>query len=714
MSLSVEESQEIYRSHFATIPKRFDQSRPNVTFKVPGTKKSGYSHVYRGFASTELIETIHPKLNNMEILFQHAVNLFPNDDCLGQRFFNNTVQNGFDGFYTFQSFKKVLERRNNLASGLIKLVTTNPNFVRNEDTFKNGKPSFIVSLYCANRPEFILTDLACAAYSLPTTALYDSLGPESSKYILDITRSPVMILSKDKIKAMLKLKKKEDLGNLLVLVSIDSLDDNDSVLIQEAKNVGLQLVDYASLEELGKRNLLNIDFNVPTPDTIHHICFTSGSTGHPKGCVITHRNVVAFISAFQSFGRGLVSCYYKPSEETWNNKDDENQQFRYLSSLPLAHIYERTLTLVHLVSGVSIGFPTLPGSLSLVDDWRVLKPHSVSSVPRIWNRIEQTTRQVLQNYDFSGETIDTSGVDKFLTRTKVRNHFGLGKVRYITTGAAPLSHDTIRYINDHFAVGFIQGFGMSETTSAISTSDPFKADYDTSTVGGCFPSVEIRLKDVPHLGYSSTDIPRARGELLVRGPQVFSGYYRNDKVTEESFDEDGFFKTGDVAAIDEKGRLYIIDRVKNFFKLSQGEYITPERIENTYLANSPLLTQIYVHGDSLRDFLVGIIGVDPDGFKGWLKSIGTDADDYEELQKHFCDQNIKKSFVETINNHIINSGLQGFEKVHNIHIDLEPLQVADGVLTPTFKLKREVAKKKFQDIFTKLYGEGSLFRKPRL
>lgn len=570
-----------------------------------------------------------------------------------------------------------------------------------------------MSLYCTNKPEFTLTDLACAAYSLPTTALYDSLGPESSKYILNLTKSPVIILLKDKIRSIIKLEKENQLNYLLVLVSIEPLDDKDSVLKEEARSVGLQLVDFETVEESGKRKPLAIDFNPPTPDTIHHICFTSGSTGNPKGCVMTHRNLVAVISAYQSFGRSLVSSYYKPSGETWNNRDDENQQFRYLASLPLAHIYERSFTLLHLMSGVSVGFPSLPGALSLIDDWRVIKPHSVSSVPRVWNKIEQSTRQLLQNYDFSKNSVDTSGVDRFLTQSKVRNHFGLDNVRYITTGAAPLSHDTIRYINDHFAVGFIQGLGMSETTGPVTTSDPFGDDYNTSTVGGWFPSIEIRLKDVPHLGYSSSDTPMVRGELSIRGPQVFSGYYRNEKATNESFDEDGFFRTGDVAAIDEKGRLYIIDRVKNFFKLSQGEYITPERIENTYLANSPLLTQIYVHGDSVRDFLVGIIGVDPDGFKRWLKSIGIEAGP-KELQKHFCDTENKKSSVETINSHVNSSGLQGFEKVHNVHVDLEPLQVADGVLTPTFKLKREIARKKLKSVFKGLYNEGSLFRKQKL
>ncbi len=713
MSISVQESFEIYNDTIKKIPERYVQDKINSSFKVPGSKKEGYSYIYRSAASPDIVETVHPRLNTLETLFQHAVNLYPNDNCLGQRLYNNSIKGGFDKFYTYQTYTEVLERRNYIASGIIHLVTSNHKFVKNDENFKNGKPSFVVSIYSPNRIEFMLTDLALSAFSLPSTALYDTLGPESSRHILDLTESPILILTKDKIESILELKKKFGLKNLLVLVSMDSLqgDKGDVQLRLKCKKEGLELVDFATVEKLGKSHQLHTEFNPPTPDTIHHICFTSGTTGLPKGCVLNHRNSVSYCVATQVMGRKMLSSFSLEVSNPINNKDDVGEQFRYLAGLPLAHIYERAHTTANIMGGTAVGFPSLPGVQSVVDDWRVIKPHSIAGVPRLWNRIDQGIKLLLQGYNLKKKS--PSPVDKLLIQNKVRHFFGFDNVRFLATGSAPLSHDTIKSISEWAGVGFVQGFGMTETVAGVMSSDPFCDGYNPSSVGGVYSTIEIRLRDVPNLNYLSSDRPMARGELLCRGPQIFTEYYKNPKATKESFDEDGFFKTGDIAAIDSSGQCYIIDRVKNFFKLSQGEYITPERIENTYLANSPLLTQIFVHGDSYKNHLVGVIGVEPTGFKKMLKSIGIDAKD-EDLPKLFKDPKIKAALVKTINSHVNKSGLQGFEKIHNVHVDFEPLKMEDEVLTPTLKLKRENARKKFKEILENLYDEGSLFNRDRL
>lgn len=711
MSISVNESYEIYKTHFANIPEQYYRSKQNFNIKVEGSRKPGYSHVYRSAVGPEILEVIHPKLNNLEILFQHAVNLFPNENCLGKRLFDNTVKGGYDNFFTFQTYSQILERRNNIASGIIHFVTSQKGFIRTDENFKNGKPSFVVSLYSSNRLEFVLSDLACSAYSLPTTALYDTLGPESSKHILNLTQSPVLILSKDKIGKILELKEQFGLEHLLVLVSMDPLTHKDHDLRYKAKDLDLELIDYSQLEKLGRQNHLWYTFNPPTPETIHHICFTSGTTGLPKGCVLTHRNSVGYVVAQQVMGRGFCSVYHGDSGKPINNRDDEDEQFRYLSGLPLAHIYERSHTTNNIMNGVSVGFPTLPGVQSVMEDWRILHPHSVAGVPRLWNKVEQTIRGLLEGFNLDQKNAST--VDRLLIRNKIRKFFGFDKTRFMNTGSAPLSHDTVSFIAEYAGIGFIQGYGMTETVAGIMGSDPFNDGYNTSSVGGCYPTVEVKLKDAPNLNYTSNDSPMIRGELLCKGTQIFGEYYKNEEATKECFEEDGYFKTGDVAGIDEQGRIYIIDRVKNFFKLSQGEYVTPERIENTYLANCHLITQIFVHGNSYKNYLVAVLGVEPVRFKALLKKSGIDAKD-EDIPKYFKDPKIKKALIKTVNNQVNKSGLQGFEKIHNVYLDFEPLKTEDGVLTPTLKLKRENARKQFKEVLEGLYEEGSLYHNERL
>ena len=217
------------------------------------------------------------------------------------------------------------------------------------------------------------------------------------------------------------------------------------------------------------------------------------------------------------------------------------------------------------------------------------------------------------------------------------------------------------------------------------------------------------------MGYTSKDEGGPRGELLVRGPQIFPEYFKNPEETAKCFDEDGWFYTGDVARIDAKtGRTFIIDRVKNFFKLAQGEYVTPERIENTYLSCFPYIAQLFVHGDSLRTHLVGVVGVDPVSITLYIKHRhGETINDPADLVRFFQDAKRKRELLIDMNTSLGNK-LQGFEKLHNIEVDVEPLSVEKNLITPTMKIKRPICTKYFKDTLDKLYDEGSLIRNDKL
>jgi long-chain acyl-CoA synthetase len=186
--------------------------------------------------------------------------------------------------------------------------------------------------------------------------------------------------------------------------------------------------------------------------------------------------------------------------------------------------------------------------------------------------------------------------------------------------------------------------------------------------------------------YLSTDKPHPRGELLIRGPTVFKGYYKNEAETNKAITEDGWFRTGDIFAVDEMGRFRMIDRVKNVLKLAQGEYISPERIENVYLGNLPWLAQGYVHGDSSQSNLVAIFGFQPDMFAAFLgKILGKPMDpaDMKALEAAAQDQQVQKAVVKELGKVGKKAKFNSYENVRAVRLLAEPFSIENDLLTPT-------------------------------
>jgi long-chain acyl-CoA synthetase len=203
------------------------------------------------------------------------------------------------------------------------------------------------------------------------------------------------------------------------------------------------------------------------------------------------------------------------------------------------------------------------------------------------------------------------------------------------------------------------------------------------------------------MGYLHTDDP-PRGEVLYSGSNVFSGYFRAPDKTKETFDEDGWLCTGDVGVILPNGSLKIIDRAKNIFKLSQGEYVAPEKLENIYV-QSQLIAQIFVYGDSLQCFLIAVIIIDPENAKDWAKKKGVDPEDMESLVKN---ADLRKDIFAQIEEKGKENKVTGLEKIKKAHFTFDPFSVENGILTPTFKLKRNEAKKAYEAELNALYAEG--------
>jgi long-chain acyl-CoA synthetase len=418
----------------------------------------------------------------------------------------------------------------------------------------------------------------------------------------------------------------------------------------------------------------------------------------PKGAILTHAAMVA--NAAGSF-HVLAAA---PGDV-------------HISYLPLAHIYERVTMTGITHAGVSVGF--YGGDVAaLLDDVAELRPTIFCSVPRLWNRVhDRILAQVAASSPLArrlfaaalahkkralaaGDAAAGAGgaVGAFWDRlvfSKIRAKLG-GRVRLMTSGASPIAGDVIDFMRAVFGATVVEGYGMTETACTISLTLP--AEYRAGHVGGPIPCCEVKLVDIPEMSYTSADAPHPRGEICVRGPTLFSGYYKDAAQTAEILDADGWLHTGDVGEWLAGGRLKIIDRKKNIFKLAQGEYVAPEKIENVY-ARSPLVAQAFVYGDSLRASLVAVVVPDPDALLPWAKAHGLGGD----VPSLCASPAVRAAVLASMLDEGRGAKLRGFEQVAAVALTPDPFSVENGLLTPTFKLKRPQAKDAFQGVIDDMY-----------
>ncbi|KAG7664211.1 uncharacterized protein J8A68_002274 [[Candida] subhashii] len=698
-----------------------DPSKIHDAVEVPNSQDPGYSSIYRNAVCPDgLIDTPYSSLNTLYEVFENTIPNHGHKNSFGKRKKN---PDGTFGEYEWETYKTTQTRRNNFGSGIFFILENNPYRTNSEahkklfyNPNKKDGESFVLCIFSHNRPEWALTDLTSVAYSITNTALYDTLGPNASKYILNLTESPIVVCGKDKIKGLIELKKNhpQDLINLITLVSMDDLDVFDQELKEFAHENNISLFDMKQVERLGAINPLPPI--PPKPDTVFTISFTSGTSGaHPKGVVLTNANAVC----------GVTFMYA-------SNRVNKNP--RFYSFLPLAHIYERATIQFGLAIGAEIGFPQGPSPLTLLDDVKALQPTFLALVPRVYTKLEAAIKAQTIKNDAKPWLRDlfTKAINKKLELQSqidhenpshlvfdrvcglLRKKIGMGAVEYVCTGSAPISPETIKFLKASLNIGMCQGYGLTESFAGICTSSKF--EKDPGSCGAISVTTEVRLRDIPEMNYTSEDEGGPRGELLLRGPQIFKEYYKNPEETAKAIDEDGWFHTGDVARINTNygNRLYIIDRVKNFFKLAQGEYVTPERIENAYLSQFPFIQQLFCHGDSLQTYLVGIVGLDPVTIGTYLLQRFNDKiEKLEDIVEFFRNPKHKKILLQDMNQ-AIQGQLQGFEKIHNIDVSFEPLTLDRGVITPTMKIRRPICVQYFKDTLTGLYEEGSIIRNENL
>lgn len=498
-----------------------------------------------------------------------------------------------------------------------------------------------------------------------------------------------MVTSLPHVPTLLKLASAKRIPTLKFIVCLDSLDAGEqpglsklAILNELSKASDITIHGMDEVEKLGA--VANIPFHPPQPQDIVTINYTSGTTGMPKGVVLTHANAMAGSACGRVKTEGLSTDVL-------------------VSYLPLAHIYQRVGETGALSAGGAVGY--FKGDiLTLVDDMKLLKPTSFPSVPRLYNRFGSAIRSTaleapgvkgalarhvintkLANMKLPmGQATNKHALYDRIFTNKLRSAFGLDRAENMVSGSAPIDPSLHSLLRAAFGNKFIQGYGLTETYAVSLGQLP--GDFSSGNCGAVAVGMEACLQSVPDMEYLVTDSPNPRGELLLRGLARFKEYYKNPTETAKAVDADGWFRTGDIAEIDSLGRFKIVDRVKNVLKLAQGEYVSPERIENVYLANTSIIAQAYVHGDSVQSFLVAVFGVDPAAFAPFAtKVLGKQikAEDLDAVRAACKDEKVKAALLKELDKIGRKSKFNRWELVRKLHLEVEPFSIENELLTPT-------------------------------
>ncbi|OMJ69666.1 hypothetical protein SteCoe_32541 [Stentor coeruleus] len=658
------------------------KSKTIYSKEVQGPSNPGESSIFIHPESSDFQENDLPsKARTLYESFMHSANKWPNNNCLG-----TFIKTENQCEYKWKCYSSVLKKVLKIGYGLdcLKLTTSD-----------NTGYSYL-GIYSNNRAEWILMDLACMSQSIVSIPLYDIHQSESLIKIIDETEMRGLACSYKLLKNIYDIKSQGRAKSLTIIIVFEKIQASDR---QTAEVFGINLVSLKKITKLRTSGTPN----PPSTDTWLTICYTSGTAGVSNGAIISHKNMMTTLSG------------------VYNSKLRFFHSDIHFSYLPLAHIFERAVSHYILSLGASIGF--YRGDIStIIDDMSILRPTVFISVPRIFKRfydkiqevvnsttgpkkkiIQRAIKVKLRNYDKKGKI--THKIWDKLVMKKFQTIIG-GRVRVMITGSAPIASEIIRFLRVCFSCIFIEGYGQTEVCSASTVTNI--NDTSLGHVGGPLPLLELKLVDVPEMGYKSEDLDdhgnkMPRGEICLRGPAVFSGYYKSSELNSLIFDQDGWLHTGDIGAIlYENKALKVIDRKYNCFKLAEGEYIAPEKIESVYL-NSPFVSQVFVYGSSLETFIVAVVIPDEDYIrKAWMRP---EKNIRDKKFSEICEMpDIKNIVMQSMIEKGRENKLMGFEIVKKIHLD-SVLWTTDDMLTPTQKLRRYMAKQKYQEILNKMYSE---------
>lgn len=534
-----------------------------------------------------------------------------------------------------------------------------------------------VGIYSINSKDWVLVDLATQMLGGITVPIYATNSQEQTTFIIRQTEMKAILVGEEKqLEIVRNIKKEAEFSSLEVLSSVSITEASESeYYFPEWRKVQAETYDYQE----------------PNLDATSTILYTSGTTGTPKGVVLTHRNFSAVVKAHKDYF----------SIENFHGKNS-------LAFLPLSHIFEKAWTTFVLSQGGEVAILDNPRDVSQV--LKEVKPWAMCSVPRLYEKIYQlllskiegasATKHKLFRIALSvgkevserkrkGEEIPFFLNLKYklfsnLVFKKIRNELG-GNLTFLPVGGAMLKKE----ISEFFAsIGMpvIVGYGLTETCATVTAYSP--DGYIHGSVGKPLPGVEVKIG--------------AENEILIKYAGVMKEYYKNPEETAKVFIEDGFFRTGDAGRIDEQGNLYIVDRIKDLMKTSNGKYIAPQSIELP-LQTHPSIAQALVVAEGkpyVTSFIVPnfeTITQEWEEFKDYVKMSVSEKMQLLEMP------NIRERFQKIIEE--VQKNQAPFEKIKKFRLLPEEFSIERGELTPTLKIKRNVVMEKLKSQIESFYKD---------
>lgn len=529
----------------------------------------------------------------------------------------------------------------------------------------------------ANRPEWVIVDIANLCLGGITVPIYPTLVPEQVKYIINDSDAKVVVCSNQELWQKVEAAKAE-LTKVRHYITFLSEAPEGVLTFAEILERGKKVAQESP--ELFEKLALEVK-----SDDLASIIYTSGTTGVPKGVVLTHSN---FIS-------NVMTC---SSLLPFSDKDTA------LSFCPLSHVMEKTVTFAYLYKGCTIGYAESMDTLA--ENFLEVKPHIMVSVPRI---LEKFYSKVIDNVlsssplkrkiffwaskvgkKYGRKKLHKQPISRWLRFKKNLAHKLVfskiiektgGRIRFFISGSAPLSKDIGEFF---YGIGLVvlEGYGLTETSPVISLSTFENLKF--GAVGKPIPGVEVKIAE--------------DGEILTRGPHVMKGYYKMEEETKEVF-EGGWFHTGDIGHLDEDGFLVITDRKKDIIVTAGGKNVAPQPIENTLKTNL-YISDVMVVGDR-RKFISALIVPNFEKLAEYAKSSDIPYENQSDLVK-------KEEIVNFMLGEVDRTtpNLSSYEKIKKIILLDREFEIEKGEITPTFKVKRNIIEKKYSGLIDALYRES--------